>query len=154
MDDQGNPYLATARASSLNFKVTRFVTGRTAVNWPPTDDVTGDNSAGFWLVSGEERQQKDFPLVARDRIVIWQTVENAHGYTNDAVLDPTYNTDDFYGGDMPTYPQFRSQHRGPTQGDFSLIFPFLQGAPKDDTFEPIKAVSLQTTPLILEGRHK
>lgn len=156
-DDTGAQYNPTARASSNNFKVTRYVTGRVAVNWPPTDDVTGDNSAGFWIVGGEERQQKDFPLIARDRIVIWQTVDNAHAYTNLALDEEetdAYNTPGFYGGDLPTYPKYRSQHRGPTQGDFALIFPFLHNAPKDDTFTPVKAIALQTTPLILEGRHK
>ncbi len=153
IDDLGNPYTPTARASSNNFKLNRFVTGNTNVAWPDVDTVTGDRSQGRWIQSGVENQQIDFPLVPITHPVIWQTVDNTHAYTDGALTDAAYGTDDFYGGIIPVYPKYRSEHTGPTQGDFSLIFPFLQSAPTDDVFSSDKAIAKQSTPVVLEARH-
>ena len=124
------------------------------MDWPTVDTITGDRTAAHWVQSGVENQQVDFPLVAITHPVIWQTVDNAHAYTDGAITDPAYNTDDFYGGFIPAYPKYRSEHIGPTQGDFSLIFPLLQSAPTDDIFAAYKAIANQNTPILLEGRHK
>lgn len=127
----------------------RYVTGRTDVAWPSVDPTKG-----YWVQAGIENQQMQLPLVNRTHPTIYLTIDNVHAYTEEALFDPTYGTEDFYGGDIPAYPRYRSEHRGPTQGTFQLIFPFLQNAPKDDSFVATKAVAAQTTPLVIEKAAK
>ena len=152
-DDQGNPITPYAASSSESFQMTRFVTGAVDVNWPDTDTDTGEANA-FWIQPGIENEQVNFPLVTINQPVIWETVDNAHAYTEAALSDPAYGTTNFYGGTIPVWPKYRSEHLGSTTGDFALVFPFIQNAPSDDLFASYKAVSLQTTPLILTGRGK
>ena len=141
---------AHVRASSSRFSMERYVTGRTDVQWPAVD-----SKKNYWIVGGVENQATRLPVVGRSNPVIWQTVDNVHAYTEEAITDPDYGTADFYGAlPFATYDRYRSQHVGPSQGTFQLIFPFLQNAPSDDVFSPDKALALQSTPLVIEKGHK
>lgn len=141
---QGDPH-----ASSERVHVNRLVTGKTDVPWP---DV--DRSQAFFIETGVENEAGSFYGAARELPAIFQTPENVHAYTETALSDLTYGTNEFYDASsgVSAYDHYRSESIGTFSPVMQAIFPFLSAVAPDTQFTADNAVAVIDTPLVLEGR--
>ena len=136
-------------ASSERIHVSRLVEGSANVPWPDLDP-----SQNYFIQTGVENETGYFYGSQRDLPIVFHTVEGTHAYTDAALSDPLYGTNDFYDSSsgISAYDSYASQHFGKFPGVLSAIFPFLSSVATDASFVPVNAIAITDTPLVMEGR--
>jgi len=140
----GNPVASTER-----IHVSRLVEGKTGVVWPDLDA-----SENYFIQAGVEKEAPYFYGSQRDLPVIFHTIEGTRAYTDQALADPLYGTNDFFDASsgISAYQSYASEHYGRFGPTMQAIFPFLANVNSDASFRPDYAVAITNTPLVLEGR--
>lgn len=135
--------------STERLYVNRLVTGKADVPWPALDP-----SQAFFIAQGAENEAGSFYGAARELPSIFQTPENVHAYTEQAMTDPTYGTNSFYDASsgVSAYDHYRSEHIGAFDPVMQAIFPFLAAVQPTTQFTADEAIAVVDTPLVLEGR--
>lgn len=138
-----------AHGSSERVHVNRLVYGKAEVPWPALD-----RSQAFFISAGIENEAGSFYGAARELPTIFQTPENVHAYTDGALTDPTYGTDEFYDAStgISAYDSYRSEHLGVFDAVMQAIYPFLATVQPNTQFTADQAIAVVDTPLVLEGR--
>lgn len=140
--------IASVGASSERIQVIRYVNGAVDVNWPPLSQ-TGN----VFIEAGVENESGTQFGGTRELPVIFHTIETVNAYTNNALLDPNYNTSNFFGstGGIAAFYQYRSEATGSFISMLVSIYPFLSTSPASETFSAAQAIAIHNTPLILES---
>jgi hypothetical protein len=143
------PINGDPHASSERTHTSRLVTGAADVPWPATDPAQN-----YFIQVGVETEAGTFYGSARELPTIFLTVEGVHAYTDLALQDPLYGTNDFYDATsgISNYDHYRSEQYGAFPAILSAIFPFLSNLSTDATFVSLNAVAINNTPLVIEGR--
>lgn len=144
IDINGDPH-----ASSTRSHTSRLVQGNADVPWPDTDP-----SQGYFIQAGVETEAGTFYGSARELPTVFLTVENVHGYTNDALLNALYGTNEFYDdtSGVSAFEFYRSEQTGAFPNLLAAIFPFLASLSPDATFIAANAIAINNTPLVIETR--
>jgi hypothetical protein len=150
---ENSRYLAVApqavHASSERIEASRLVTGSANVPWPAIDP-----EENYFIEIGIEHEAGHFYGSSRELPIVFQTLEGIHAYTDLALLDPLYGTNDFYDASSGTsdYDHFRSEQYGPFPLALQAIWPFLANISVEAAFVADNALAINNTPLTLEGR--
>jgi hypothetical protein len=143
------PINGDAFSSSERIHVSRLVEGSAGVPWPTRSTI--DNN---FIESGVENEAGYYYGSQRELPVVFHTVEGIHAYTDAALSDPLYGTNEFYEsvGGTSQYDIYASQHYGLFPNTLSALFPFLVAISADAEFLAESAVAITNTPLVMEGR--
>lgn len=141
--------ISGAHGSSERIHVNRLVEGSAGVPWPARDA-----SQGYFIEAGVEHEAGSFYGAVRELPVVFQTPEGVHAYTERALADPGYATNDFYDGSsgVSVYDHYRSESFGTFAPILRAIYPFLNSVAPDTSFTAGNAIAVTDTPLVLEGR--
>jgi hypothetical protein len=136
-------------ASTERIHVSRLVEGKTGVVWPELD-----TSENYFVQTGVENEAGYYYGSQRDLPVIFHTLEGTRAYTEQALVDPVYGSNDFFDASsgISPYQSYASEHYGRFGPTISAIFPFLANVTSDASFKADYAVAITNTPLVLEGR--
>jgi hypothetical protein len=143
--------ISNPTASSIFLQLTRFVTGKPTVAWPPTDPSTNtfiqanvENPSGSYANSVQATPTTFYTILP----------SAIKGYTDQALNDPLYGTPEFHttasDGIAPS-DKYTSEHNGPFFDPIIQIYPELNRASEQSVFSSKAAVSVLNTPLILRG---
>lgn len=134
-------------ASSSRMRVSRFVTGNPAVNWPAPNP-----SNGTFIQSNVENEASTLALSSNDQATTFYSVERIIAYENTALLDPTYNTPAFLTGNPAPFQKYRSEKIGTFYKVIASIFTFLRTAPTATLFGASLALPANTVPATISGK--
>lgn len=142
------------QASSERINLTRFVTGKANVSYPNVDPKTGSFIQNAIQtddgVLDVESEATAIAYSARAIPIIYHTIQNVISYTDDALLDPDYNTGNFTGGNIPAWVKYRSITFAPYSNYMNKRFNSLVSVVKnDDIFWDYYAIARPDTPFIL-----
>lgn len=136
-------------ASSERLHINRLVTGKIGVPWPDLDP-----SENFFIESGVENEAAYFYGSTQELPIVFQTIESIHAYTDQALQDPLYASNEFYDASNgpADFEKYRSEQIGPFPLVLQAIYPFLSSLSIDSTFTAANAIAVVDTPLILQGK--
>lgn len=137
-----------AFASSERVQVNRLVTGAADVPWPPLDP-----SHNYFIESGVEHETGHYYGSAHELPIVFQTIEGVHAYTDLALSDPLYGTNEFFDASsgISEFDHFRSEQYGSYPLLLMALYPFLSNVAPDTAFVALNAIAINDTPLKLEG---
>lgn len=133
-------------ASSERFVVNRFVTANPNINYPEVEKISGRI-----LEPGVENEERNYAFSSIDMPVVFLTIDKIISYSNNAVADSLYNTEQFYSGSTPAYKKYESLHVGQYGDPVSRIYPFFQSVNEDTLFSPQEALPVNDTNAIFKG---
>lgn len=111
----------TITSSSSYIEAIKFVTGSNSVIWPEPNQFN-------WIEPGKENQAKTIEGDFQANYVAFHNVAEVHGYTEEALEDPGYET-----LSSVWLEKYKSEHVGQYGPETTLNFPFL-GKITDDSF--------------------
>jgi hypothetical protein len=134
-------------ASSERFVVSRFV------RYNQNDNIQTNKLANRFLEVGSESEERNYAFTGYDMPVVFATIDSVISYTNDALIDPAYNTEEFYTGSFPVYRAYESAHSG---NFFSPVpslpgYSFLKGISPDVVFSSNNILPANNTPAVFRG---